>query len=69
VNIASDADALTDIALLTAGFVERLGIRLRIAMLSFSNFGSVRHPASDTVRQAVKLLKELQPDIKVDGEM
>jgi malate dehydrogenase (oxaloacetate-decarboxylating)(NADP+) len=69
VNIAPDADALTDIALLTAGFVERLGIRPRIAMLSFSNFGSVRHPASDTVRQAVKRLKELLPDIEVDGEM
>ena len=69
VNVAPDADALTDIALLTAGFVERLGIHPRIAMLSFSNFGSVRHPASDTVRQAVKRLKELQPDIEVDGEM
>jgi malate dehydrogenase (oxaloacetate-decarboxylating)(NADP+) len=68
-NIAPDADALTDIALLTSGFVERLGIRPRIAMLSFSNFGCVRHPALDTVRQAVKCLKELQPDIEVDGEM
>lgn len=69
VNIAPDVGALTDIALLTAGFVERLGIRPRIAMLSFSNFGSVRHPESDKVRQAVKRLKELQPDIEIDGEM
>ena len=69
VNIAPDAGALTDIALLTAGFVEKLGIRPRIAMLSFSNFGSVRHPESDKVRQAVKRLKELQPDIEIDGEM
>jgi len=69
VNIAPDAGALTDIALLTAGFVERLGIRPRIAMLSFSNFGSVRHPESDKVRQAAKRLKELRPDIEIDGEM
>ena len=69
VNIAPDADTLTDIALLTAGFVEKLGIRPRIAMLSFSNFGSVRHPESEKVRRAVKRLKELQPDIEIDGEM
>ena len=69
VNISPDADSLTDIALLTAGFVEKLGIRPRIAMLSFSNFGSVRHPESEKVRQAVKRLKELHPDFEIDGEM
>ena len=69
VNIAPDADTLTDIAVLTAGFVEKLGIRPRIAMLSFSNFGSVRHPESEKVRQAVERLKELQPDLEIDGEM
>ena len=69
VNISPDADTLTDIALLTAGFVEKLGIRPRIAMLSFSNFGSVRHPEAAKVRQAVKRLKELQPDMEIDGEM
>ena len=69
VNIAPDADTLTDIALLTAGFVEKLGIRPRIAMLSFSNFGSVRHPEAAKVRQAVTRLKELQPDMEIDGEM
>ncbi len=69
VNIAPDADTLTDIALLTAGFVEKLGIRPRIAMLSFSNFGSVRHPESDKVRRAVAQIKELRPDIEIDGEM
>ncbi len=69
VNIAPDADTLTDIALLTAGFVEKLGIRPRIAMLSFSNFGSVRHPEAAKVGQAVKRLKELRPDLEIDGEM
>ena len=69
VNIAPDADSLTDIALLTAGFVEKLGIRPRIAMVSFSNFGSVRHPESEKVRRAVTQIKELRPDIEIDGEM
>ena len=69
VNIDPGADTLTDIALLTAGFVEKLGILPRIAMLSFSNFGSVRHPEAQKVRQAVKQVKELRPDIEIDGEM
>jgi len=69
VNIAPDPNTLTDIALLTAGFVEKLGIIPRIAMLSFSNFGSVRHPEAQKVRQAVMQVKELRPDIEIDGEM
>jgi len=69
VNIDPDAQGLTDIALLTAGFVEKLGIVPRIAMLSFSNFGSARHPASQKVREAVAQVKELRPDLEVDGEM
>jgi malate dehydrogenase (oxaloacetate-decarboxylating)(NADP+) len=69
VNIDPDPNTLTDIALLTAGFVEKLGIVPRIAMLSFSNFGSVRHPEAQKVRQAVMQVKELRPDIEIDGEM
>ncbi len=69
VNIDPDADALTDIALLTAGFVENLGIEPRIAMLSFSNFGSARHLESEKVRAAVDQVKALRPDLEVDGEM
>ncbi len=69
VNIAPDPNTLTDIALLTAGFVEKLGIIPRIAMLSFSNFGSVRHPEAQKVREAVMQVKELRPDIEIDGEM
>ena len=69
VNIDPDADALTDIALLTAGFVEKLGIEPRIAMLSFSNFGSARHPEAEKMRAAVDRVKALRPDLEVDGEM
>lgn len=41
----------------------------RIAMLSFSNFGSVRHRSADKVAKATKLLKEKRPDLIIDGEM
>ncbi len=69
VNIDPDAETLTEIALHTAGFVEKLGIVPRIAMLSFSNFGSSRHPKSTKVRAAVEQVKEARPDLEVDGEM
>src|SRR5204863_5013270 len=41
----------------------------RVAMLSFSNFGSVRHPAAAKVEQAVAIARRLRPDLKIDGEM
>lgn len=41
----------------------------RIAMLSFSNFGSARHPESKKVRAAVAQINELRPDFEIDGEM
>ena len=68
-NIDPDVDTLTDIVLLTASFVEDLGIEPRIAMLSFSNFGSARHPASQKMQEAVDRVKELRPDLEIDGEM
>src|SRR5688500_6607374 len=58
VNISPDADTLAEIALLSAQFVRRLGIEPRIAMLSFSNFGSARHPESDKVADAVIRVKK-----------
>jgi len=69
VNIDPDADRLAEIASATAEFVGRLGIEPRVAMLSFSNFGSVRHPAASKVQQAVALLHAREPNLQVDGEM
>ena len=69
VNIDPDAATLAEIATATAKFVTRLGIEPRIAMLSFSNFGSVKHPAATKVQQAVALLHEREPELQVDGEM
>jgi malate dehydrogenase (oxaloacetate-decarboxylating)(NADP+) len=69
VNIDPDAETLAEIARLAAGFVRWLGIEPRVAMLSFSNFGSVLHPQSDKVRRATELVKAADPSLQVDGEM
>ncbi len=69
VNIEPDAERLTQIAVAAAGFVTSLGIEPRVAMLSFSNFGSVRHPSQQKVADAVERLHRLRPNLKVDGEM
>jgi malate dehydrogenase (oxaloacetate-decarboxylating)(NADP+) len=69
VNIEPDAETLAEIATLSAAFVRRLGLQPRVAMLSFSNFGSVRHPQSDKVRRAVDLVRSIEPGLEIDGEM
>ncbi len=69
VNINPDATRLAQIAVATATFVEQLGIEPHIAMLSFSNFGSVRHPMQTKVADAVVRLHDTHPDLQVDGEM
>jgi malate dehydrogenase (oxaloacetate-decarboxylating)(NADP+) len=69
VNIDPSAEDLADIALLTAERVQRLNIQPRIAMLSFSNFGSTQHPYAEKMRRAAELVKQKAPDLIVDGEM
>jgi len=69
VNIEPSAEELAEITLLTAERVKHLDIEPRIAMLSFSNFGSTKHPLTDKVQQAVKIVKERSPHLIVDGEM
>ena len=68
-NIDPDAETLATIASATAEFVWRLGIEPRVALLSFSNFGSVAHAAAAKVREAVALLQEREPHLAIDGEM
>jgi malate dehydrogenase (oxaloacetate-decarboxylating)(NADP+) len=69
VNIDPDSQRLKQIALAAGTFVRNLGIEPRIAMLSFSNFGSVKHPASRKVWDAVAMLHQEYPQLHVDGEM
>jgi malate dehydrogenase (oxaloacetate-decarboxylating)(NADP+) len=69
VNVSPDADGLAEQALLTAAYVRALGIEPRVAMLSFSNFGSVEHPLTMKVRLATEQVQQRAPDLAVDGEM
>jgi malate dehydrogenase (oxaloacetate-decarboxylating)(NADP+) len=69
VNIDPDAAMLAEIAILANDFALTLGLEPRIAMLSFSNFGSTPHPLSEKVADAVMKVRERRPDIVVDGEM
>ena len=69
VNIDPAAEDLAEIASLAANFMQQLDITPRVALLSFSNFGSVPHPLSNKVHRAVALLKSRRPELVVDGEM
>ncbi|HAC65191.1 MAG TPA: NADP-dependent malic enzyme [Cyanothece sp. UBA12306] len=69
VNIEPSAEVLANIARESAKFVQRLHIVPRVAMLSFSNFGSTKHPLCDRVKQAVELVKQRDPNLIIDGEM
>ncbi|MFH0734290.1 MAG: NADP-dependent malic enzyme [bacterium] len=69
VNINPNAQELAQIAITTADTVKAFDIEPKIAMLSFSNFGSVNHPESVKMQEAVKIVNKLRPDIIIDGEM
>ncbi|HEX2962066.1 MAG TPA: phosphate acyltransferase, partial [Ignavibacteriales bacterium] len=69
VNVNPTAEQLAEIAISTADTVKRFDIEPRVAMLSFSNFGSAPMPESLKVKRAVEIVKQLRPDIIIDGEM
>ncbi|MFP5213474.1 MAG: NADP-dependent malic enzyme [Acidobacteriota bacterium] len=69
VNIEPTAEQLAEIAICSADTVKSLEIEPRIAMLSFSNFGSTRHPLSLKVAEATRIVKSRRPDLRIDGEM
>jgi malate dehydrogenase (oxaloacetate-decarboxylating)(NADP+) len=69
INIDPDAETLADIALQAAEAVQAFEITPRIAMISFSNFGSAPHPESTKVARAVELVRARRPDLIIDGEV
>ncbi len=69
VNIDPTAEQLAQIAYSAGRIVRTFGITPRIAMLSFSNFGSVQHPEAEKVAKAVAILRKRDPALVVDGEM
>jgi malate dehydrogenase (oxaloacetate-decarboxylating)(NADP+) len=69
INVNPTAEELVEITLLTAEAVRKFNLKPRIAMVSFSNFGSSKDPQAKKVRQAVQILHEKHPDLVVDGEI
>ena len=69
VNIDPSAEQVAQIAFAASRITRMLGIVPRIAMLSFSNFGSVKHPDAEKMARAAQILKERDPSLVVDGEM
>lgn len=70
ININPTSEELANIAIATAETAKALvGMDPQVAMLSFSTFGSAKHELVDKVSEATKLVKQMAPDLKVDGEM
>lgn len=69
VNIDPTSDELAAIARLSARYVHGIGFEPRIAMLSFSDFGSCKDERSLKVKRAVEAVKRSDPDLMIDGEM
>ena len=69
VNFHPSSEDLAEIALLVAEKAAFFDIKPRMAMISFSNFGSTRHPDASVVEEGVKLARIRRPDLIIDGEM
>ena len=69
VDIDPTPEELAETAILTAEKVRQFDIEPRVAMLSFSNFGSSSHPSALKVKKATALVKQQAPDLIVEGEM
>jgi len=69
VNLDPSAEELAEIIQLAADQLHAFGLVPKVALLSHSNFGSSKAPSALKMRETLKLLRECQPDLEVDGEM
>jgi malate dehydrogenase (oxaloacetate-decarboxylating)(NADP+) len=69
VNVSPTAEELADITLLVAKEVRNFNMEPRVAMLSYSNFGSSDTPEARLVAEATRIVKQRNPSLIVDGEM
>ncbi|HEY0194116.1 MAG TPA: NADP-dependent malic enzyme [Kofleriaceae bacterium] len=68
-NIFPDAETLANITVQMADAVAGFGLQPRVAVISYSNFGSVRHPDVTRLQRTIELVRGLRPDLEIDGEM
>jgi malate dehydrogenase (oxaloacetate-decarboxylating)(NADP+) len=68
-NFNPNVEQLKDITCLTAEAVKNFNIKPRVAMLSYSNFGSSSSPEAKLVRSVVEQIKEEKPGFVIDGEI
>jgi malate dehydrogenase (oxaloacetate-decarboxylating)(NADP+) len=68
-NIFPDAETLADITVQMADAVQGFGVTPRVAMISYSNFGSVRHPDVERIHRTLEIVRDRRPDLEIDGEM
>lgn len=69
VNIEPSANDISDIAIQASEFVKNFDITPRVALLSYSNFGSAPGPQPSKMVEALKIIKNKVPDLLIDGEM
>ena len=69
INVNPNVEELVDITVLVNKSVKQFNIKPRIAILSYSNYGSNEGEVPHKTREAVRILHEKHPEIKVDGEM
>ncbi len=69
IHLEMNAEKLATIAIMAAEFAQSMNCTPQVAMLSYSNFGSSSHQDAKMVQDAVKMVRHLAPDLKVDGEM
>jgi len=69
VTIEPTAEELAECAILTAEKARQFDFEPKVAMLSFSNFGSAEHPLTTKVKKATALVKKQEPGLNIDGEI
>jgi len=69
VNISPDEQQLAEIAISVAEFVKEFDITPKVAMLSYSNFGSSDTPSAASVALATELAKKMSPELEIEGEI
>ena len=69
ININPSAEELANIAMLTAKTVRRFNVVPKIALLSYSNFGSSMNSKVAKITEALKIINEAEPNLSIDGEI